>query len=68
MNGWEIHEYGGINSLQFNDNIKLPLIRSHTDVLIEVYTTAVNPLDQLMTGEIFVLIGMICILRNSFLF
>lgn len=55
MKGWEIREYGGINSLQFNDNIKLPLIRSHTDVLIEVYTTAVNPLDQLMTGEVFVL-------------
>lgn len=73
MSGWEIHEYGGINSLQFNDNIQVPIIRAPTDVLVEVYTTAVNQFDQLMTGLVFYLIkcdlqfcffclNMICIL------
>lgn len=50
MRGWEINEYGGINSLRFSDSLKLPVIRSPHDLLIEVFTTAVNPLDQLMTG------------------
>lgn len=50
MSGWEIREYGGINSLRFSDSIQLPVIKTPTDVLVEVYTTAVNPIDQLMTG------------------
>lgn len=52
MNGWQIFEYGGIDSLKFSDNIKLPVIRNPTDVLIEVYVTSVNPLDQLQTGSL----------------
>lgn len=50
MSGWEINEYGGIDALTFNENIEMPVIQSPTEVLIEVYTTSVNPLDQLMTG------------------
>ncbi|XP_055297425.1 reticulon-4-interacting protein 1 homolog, mitochondrial-like [Sitodiplosis mosellana] len=49
MSGWSIREYGGINSLQFSDNLELPVIRSSDEVFVEVYTTAVNSLDQLMT-------------------
>lgn len=52
MSGWQIHEYGGINSLRFNNNIEVPAIRSQHDVLVEVYATSVNPLDQLMTGAL----------------
>lgn len=51
MSGWEIREYGGINSLEFSNSLALPVIKSPHEVLIEVYTTAVNPLDQLMTGS-----------------
>lgn len=57
MSGWEINEYTGIDALKFNDNIKLPVIQNSTDVLIEVYVTSVNPLDQLMTGLICSLIS-----------
>lgn len=51
MSGWEINEYGGIEALTFNANIQMPAIRSPTEVLIEVYVTSVNPLDEMMTGE-----------------
>lgn len=49
MSGWQIHEYGGINSLQPSDDIDIPAIRTRNEVLVEVYATSVNPLDQLMT-------------------
>lgn len=51
MSGWQIREYGGINSLEFTNSLKLPALRSSHEVLVEVYTTAVNPLDQMMTGS-----------------
>lgn len=51
MSGWEIRDYGGIDALQFNESIKLPTIKSRTDVLIEVYAVSINPLDQLMTSK-----------------
>lgn len=69
MSGWELREYGGINSLRFNDNLKLPVIRSANEVLVEVYTTAVNPLDQLMTGLacfVYFFFGLNSILRMDF--
>lgn len=50
MSGWQIHEYGGVNSLRFSDSIEIPAIRSKYDVVVEVYATSVNPLDQVMTG------------------
>lgn len=50
MRGWEIYEYGGIDALTFSQNIVLPVIKSPTDVLVEVIATAVNPFDQLQTG------------------
>lgn len=50
MKAWQIFEYGGIDALKFSDNIKIPAIQNPTDVLIEVYVTSVNPLDQLQTG------------------
>lgn len=51
MRGWEIHEYGGINSLKFSHSINIPAITSPNEVLIEVHTSSVNPLDYLMTGK-----------------
>lgn len=53
MKGWEIHEYGGIDSLQFSSNISIPEITTWTDVLVEVNAISINPLDQLMTGTPF---------------
>ncbi|XP_031629544.1 reticulon-4-interacting protein 1 homolog, mitochondrial-like isoform X2 [Contarinia nasturtii] len=48
MKGWKIDEYDGIAALQFSDQLKMPAITSANDVLIEVYSTSVNPIDQLM--------------------
>lgn len=50
MKGWELYEYDGIDALTLSHNILLPQIKSPTDVLVEVITTSVNPIDQLQTG------------------
>lgn len=51
MSGWQIHKYKGLASLKFNNEIPIPKIASPTDVLVEVYTTSVNPLDVMMMGK-----------------
>lgn len=50
MSGWEIYHYNGINALHFNDTMQLPVMKTSTDVLVQVHTTSVNPNDQLMAG------------------
>lgn len=69
MKGWEIHDYGGINSLQLNTNISAPKVKSKSDVLVEVYATSINPLDKLMTGSEFFFHSSKCyfilLLKNS---
>lgn len=55
MKGWQIHEYGGIELLQYNEHIKIPTINSPTDVLVEVRAASVNPIDVAMMGTISLL-------------
>lgn len=50
MFGWELYDYGGIESLLFSDGIEIPRIKSPKDVLVEIYTTSINPIDEYMTG------------------
>lgn len=52
MSGWQIHKYKGMAALKFSNEIPIPKIQSPTDVLIEVHTSSVNPLDVMMMGEI----------------
>lgn len=52
MNGWEVNEYTGIDGLTLNKNMALPVLNSPTEVLVEVYTTSVNPIDLLMTSTL----------------
>lgn len=52
MKGWQIHEYGGIELLQCNEHIKIPIINSPNDVLVEVKAASVNPIDVAMMGTI----------------
>lgn len=52
MKGWQIHEYGGVEILQFSDNIKIPTITSTNEVLVEVQSASVNPIDVAMMGKI----------------
>ncbi|KAG4075137.1 hypothetical protein HA402_006154 [Bradysia odoriphaga] len=48
MGGWQIHKYRGISTLKFSNDIPIPKINSPTDVLVEVHTSSVNPLDVMM--------------------
>lgn len=52
MNGWEVNEYNGVDGLTLNNDMALPVLKSPTEVLVEVYTTSVNPIDLLMTSAL----------------
>ncbi|KAI5701742.1 reticulon-4-interacting protein 1 homolog, mitochondrial [Diaphorina citri] len=46
---WQISSYGGADELQFNDNVKTPILKSK-DVLVEMKAVSVNPIDVAMLG------------------
>lgn len=48
MKGWQIHEYGDVDVLQLNKNIKIPVVNDPNEVLIEVESASVNPIDVAM--------------------
>lgn len=48
MKGWQINEYGDLDVLQFNDNIKVPILEDPNEVLVKVQAASVNPIDVLM--------------------
>ncbi|GAB0091810.1 Reticulon-4-interacting protein 1 [Sergentomyia squamirostris] len=50
MSGWEIHSYGGIDELQFSDNIRIPQIQQGSEVMIRIKAASINPLDVDMIG------------------
>lgn len=50
MKGWQIHEYGGVELLQYNEHIKIPTINNPTEVLVEIRAASVNPIDVAMMG------------------
>ncbi|CAG9836045.1 unnamed protein product [Diabrotica balteata] len=49
MKAWLIHEYGGIQNAQLGET-RLPIIKSPTDVLVQVHSASVNPIDISMMG------------------
>lgn len=51
MSGWQIHEYGDVDILQFNNNIKMPMVKSPNEVLVKVSATSVNPIDVAMMSK-----------------
>ncbi|KAL1456088.1 hypothetical protein WDU94_000842 [Cyamophila willieti] len=46
---WQISSYGGIDEMQFNDNVKVPVLKPK-DVLVEMKAVSVNPIDVAMLG------------------
>lgn len=52
MRAWQIHSYGDINELQFSSGARVPMIRSPEEVLVEVKSSSLNPIDKLMIGNI----------------
>lgn len=52
MQAWQIHSYNGPNELQLT-NVRMPVIRNPTDVLVKVEAASVNPIDIAMTSIVF---------------
>uniref|UniRef100_A0A182LVT1 Enoyl reductase (ER) domain-containing protein n=1 Tax=Anopheles culicifacies TaxID=139723 RepID=A0A182LVT1_9DIPT len=49
MSGWQIHAYGvPQEEIQFSDGIKMPILRSPTQLLVKVKASSVNPIDVAM--------------------
>lgn len=49
MQAWQIHSYNGLNDLKLS-NVRIPVIKNPTDVLIKVEAASVNPIDVAMTS------------------
>ncbi|XP_020293895.1 reticulon-4-interacting protein 1, mitochondrial [Pseudomyrmex gracilis] len=49
MQTWQIHSYNGPEDLKFS-NIRVPMIRHPTDVLVKIEAASVNPIDVAMTN------------------
>lgn len=48
MCGWQIHSYGNLDEVQYNDALKMPILRSPNEVLVKVTASSVNPIDVAM--------------------
>ncbi|XP_057662001.1 reticulon-4-interacting protein 1, mitochondrial [Diorhabda carinulata] len=49
VRAWQTHEYGDLKNVQL-DEVRIPVIRKPTDVLVQVNSASVNPIDILMLG------------------
>uniref|UniRef100_A0A240PJX7 Uncharacterized protein n=1 Tax=Anopheles atroparvus TaxID=41427 RepID=A0A240PJX7_ANOAO len=49
MSGWQIHSYGAPEEeIQFSEGIKMPILKSPTQLLVKVKASSVNPIDVAM--------------------
>uniref|UniRef100_A0A0K8WDT6 Reticulon-4-interacting protein 1, mitochondrial n=1 Tax=Bactrocera latifrons TaxID=174628 RepID=A0A0K8WDT6_BACLA len=48
MDGWQIHNYGTTEELQFATGLRMPIIINSTDCLVRINATTVNPIDVAM--------------------
>lgn len=46
---WQINSYGGIEEIQWNENVKTPILKTK-DVLVEMKAVSINPIDVAMLG------------------
>lgn len=52
MSGWQIHSYSdNICDLQNSQNLKKPLIRKPSEVLVKILASSVNPIDVAMMSN-----------------
>lgn len=52
MSGWQIHAYGvPQEEIQFSDGIKMPILKSPTQLLVRVKAASVNPIDVAMISK-----------------
>ncbi|XP_014095757.2 reticulon-4-interacting protein 1, mitochondrial isoform X1 [Bactrocera oleae] len=48
MAGWQIHNYGTSEELQYATGLRMPTIKNSTDCLVRINATTVNPIDVAM--------------------
>lgn len=48
MKAWQIHQYGELKDLVFDDSVRVPHIREPSDVLVEIHAASVNVIDVRM--------------------
>ena len=53
MRAWQFHDYAGIDGLAMASNIRMPTLKSPTDVLVKVHAASVNPVDIKMLSKDF---------------
>lgn len=54
MQAWQIHSYNGLDELRLI-KVRMPVLRSPTDVLVKVEAASVNPIDIAMTSIAFLI-------------
>jgi len=50
MHAWQVHSFGGIDQLSLTDSVRIPVLTGPNDILVQVSTTSINPIDIAMMG------------------
>ncbi|XP_059617643.1 reticulon-4-interacting protein 1 homolog, mitochondrial [Phlebotomus argentipes] len=50
MRGWQIHSYGDLDEVQFSDNIRIPQVKTGSEVMVRIKAASVNPIDIALIG------------------
>jgi hypothetical protein len=50
MQAWQVHSFGGVEQLSLSDSVRIPMLAGPNDVLVQISTTSVNPIDLAMLG------------------
>lgn len=50
MHAWQLHSFGGVEQLSLSDSVRIPMLAGPNDVLVQISTTSVNPIDLAMLG------------------
>jgi len=53
MQAWQIHSYNGLSDLKLS-NVRIPVLRQPTDVLVKVEAASVNSIDIAMTSILII--------------
>lgn len=54
MQAWQVHSFGGVEQLSLSDCVRIPMLAGPNDVLVQISTTSVNPIDTAMLGEKYI--------------
>ena len=60
MQAWQVHSFGGVEQLSLSDSVRIPMLAGPNDVLVQISTTSVNPIDLAMLGIWNTFLYLIC--------